>query len=35
VLGVTDRAQYLQKLDSDALRIGAHRYSVPADFGFD
>ena len=33
VLGVSDRASYMRRIDFDALRIKQHRPSVPADFG--
>ncbi len=33
VLDVPDRAEYLKRIDPDALRIKHHRPSVPADFG--
>ena len=35
VLGVADRATYLNRVDVDALRIHHHQYSAPADFGFE
>ncbi|MGA8924558.1 MAG: CoA-transferase [Candidatus Dormiibacterota bacterium] len=33
VLDVADRATYMTRIDSDALRISKHRPSVPADYG--
>ena len=33
VLGLTDRAAYMKKIDSDAIRITRRRPSVPVDFG--
>lgn len=35
VLDVPDRAAYLARLDAAPLRVRAHRYSVPVDYGDD
>ena len=35
VVGVPDRAAYLEHIDVESLRIHHHLYSAPADFGFE
>ena len=35
VLGVPDRATYLEHIDLHTLRIHHHQYSAPVDFGFE
>src|SRR5438477_6292762 len=35
VLDVPDRAEYLKRVDAEALRIKQHRPSVPSDFGYE
>ena len=33
VLGLPDRGSYLRRLELEAVRVGRHRPSVPADYG--
>ena len=35
VLGVTDRASYVKRLDLEGIRVKHHLHSVPVDFGYE
>jgi glutaconate CoA-transferase subunit A len=35
VIDVPDRGTYLTRIDVEPLRIREHRYSAPADFGYE